>query len=58
MIFPDLPLGQLVTLRAGGSELVCAPECGARLLAFRVQGRDVKLLDRVALQQLVDATLQ
>ena len=41
MIFPDLPLGQLVTLRAGDTELVCAPECGARLLALRVDGRDV-----------------
>ncbi len=38
----DLPAaGQLVTLNEGGSELVVAPECGARLVAFRVDGRDV-----------------
>ena len=33
--------GTLVTLRDGVSELVVAPECGARLAAFRVDGRDV-----------------
>lgn len=33
--------GELLTLRDGGSELVVAPECGARLAAFRVDGRDV-----------------
>ena len=35
------PTGKLVTIRAGGTELVVAPECGARLVAFRVDGRDV-----------------
>ena len=41
MLF-DLPAtGQLVTLRDGGTELVVAPECGARIAAFRVDGRDV-----------------
>lgn len=38
----DLPaVGQLVTLRDEGSELIVAPECGARLVAFRVDGHDV-----------------
>jgi aldose 1-epimerase len=41
MPFPSLPLGELVTLCDGGSEVVVAPECGARLVAFRVDGRDV-----------------
>lgn len=41
MPFQPLPLGELVTLRDGGSELVVAPACGARLVAFRVDGRDV-----------------
>jgi aldose 1-epimerase len=36
-----IPVGELVTLRDGGSELVVAPACGARLVAFRVDGRDV-----------------
>ena len=40
MSFARLPTGPLVTLRNGGSELVVAPECGARLVAFRVDGRD------------------
>ena len=35
------PTGRLVTIREGGSELVVAPECGARLVSFRVDGRDV-----------------
>ena len=35
------PTGKLVTIRAGGTELVVAPECGARLVSFRVDGRDV-----------------
>ncbi len=34
------PTGPLVTLRNAGSELVVARECGARLVAFRVDGRD------------------
>lgn len=33
--------GTLVTLRDGQAELVVAPECGARLCAFRVGGEDV-----------------
>ena len=38
----NLPaLGQVVTLRKGGTELIVAPECGARLVALRVDGRDV-----------------
>ncbi len=38
----DLPsAGRLVTLRDGETELIVAPECGARLVAFRVGGRDV-----------------
>jgi aldose 1-epimerase len=38
----DLPAtGKLVTLRDGSSELIVAPECGARLAAFRVAGRDI-----------------
>ena len=38
----NLPaLGQVVTLRKGGAELIVAPECGARLVALRVDGRDV-----------------
>ena len=41
MPFAPLAVRQLVTLRDGGSELVVAPECGARLVAFRVDGRDV-----------------
>ena len=41
MPFPALAVGDLITLRDGGSELVVAPECGARLVAFRVEGRDV-----------------
>jgi aldose 1-epimerase len=28
-------------LKAGGTELVVAPECGARIVSFRVDGRDV-----------------
>jgi aldose 1-epimerase len=41
MRFAPLPVGELVTLRDGGTELVVAPACGARLIAFRVDGRDV-----------------
>ena len=41
MPFPALAVGDLITLRDGGSELVVAPECGARLVAFRAEGRDV-----------------
>jgi len=38
----NLPaLGRLVTLRSGSAELVVAPECGARIVSFRVDGRDV-----------------
>ncbi len=35
------PTGPLVTLRDSIGEVVVAPECGARLCAFRVRGRDV-----------------
>jgi aldose 1-epimerase len=35
------PVGQFVTLRSGGTELVVAPECGARIVSFRVGGREV-----------------
>jgi aldose 1-epimerase len=35
------PVGQLVTLKDGGTELVIAPECGARIVSFRVDERDV-----------------
>lgn len=41
MRFDLPPTGKLVTLREGSSELIVAPECGARLVAFRVGGRDV-----------------
>jgi aldose 1-epimerase len=34
-------LGDLVTLKADATELVLAPECGARIVSFRVEGRDV-----------------
>ena len=41
-MFPDLPAtGTLVTLREGAAELVVAPQCGARIAAFRVAGRDI-----------------
>lgn len=33
--------GRLVTLREGRAELLLAPECGARLVAYRVGGRDI-----------------
>ena len=33
--------GALATLRHAGTELVVAPDCGARLCAFRVDGRDI-----------------
>lgn len=35
------PTGSLVLLRDGAAEVVVAPECGARLCAYRVEGRDV-----------------
>jgi aldose 1-epimerase len=41
MRFALPPTGELATLRSGGAELVFAPECGARLVSFRVDGRDV-----------------
>jgi aldose 1-epimerase len=38
----DLPqTGELVALRDGGTEVIVAPGCGARLVAFRLGGRDV-----------------
>lgn len=38
----DLPAtGRLTTLRVGKTEVVIAPECGARIVSFRVNGRDV-----------------
>lgn len=41
-MLPNLPkTGRLVTLRDAGAELVVAPECGARLVSFRVAGRDI-----------------
>ncbi|MEO8667081.1 MAG: hypothetical protein ABI399_01080 [Bauldia sp.] len=41
-MFDHLPAtGRLVTLRDGDAELTVAPECGARVAAFRVGGRDV-----------------
>jgi aldose 1-epimerase len=41
-LFSHLPqTGPLVTLHDGDAELVVAPECGARIAAFRVAGRDV-----------------
>jgi len=41
-VFQDLPLtGPLVTLRDGDAWLVVAPACGARIVAYRVGGRDV-----------------
>ena len=33
--------GALLTLAHGRYELVLAPECGARLVAFRCDGRDL-----------------
>src|SRR5262249_10278169 len=41
MRFPALAVGDLITLRGDGSEVVVAPECGARIVSFRVDGRDV-----------------
>lgn len=35
------PLGELVTLTADTTELIVAPECGARIVSFRVHERDV-----------------
>jgi len=41
-MFDDLPAtGRLVELRNGTAELVVAPFCGARIVAFRVGGRDI-----------------
>jgi aldose 1-epimerase len=40
-VFDLPPVGELVTLRDRGAELVVAPECGARIVSFRVNGRDV-----------------
>ena len=41
-MFGNLPTtGQLVELRTAAAELVVAPECGARIVAFRVAGRDI-----------------
>src|ERR1700741_1004711 len=38
----ELPaVGELATLSDGGTELVLAPECGARIVSFRIDGRDV-----------------
>ena len=38
----ELPaVGKLATLSNSGTELVLAPECGARIVSFRVDGRDV-----------------
>jgi aldose 1-epimerase len=41
-MFTDLPsTGTLVTLSEGDATLVVAPECGARIAAYRVGGRDI-----------------
>lgn len=41
-MFAELPTtGRTVALRSGGLELLVAPECGARLVAFRTGNRDV-----------------
>ena len=41
-MFANLPrIDRLVKLRNAIAELVVAPECGARLVAFRVAGRDI-----------------
>lgn len=41
-LFSHLPAtGPLVTLGDGQAELILAPECGARIVAFRVAGRDI-----------------
>ena len=41
-MLPKLPTtGRLVTLRNSTAELVVAPDCGARIAAFRVAGRDI-----------------
>src|SRR5882724_13471122 len=41
-MFGNLPTtGQLVALRTAAAELVVAPECGARIVTFRVAGRDI-----------------
>ncbi len=41
MKFDLPPVGRLVSLRDDTTELVVAPECGARIVSFRVAGRDV-----------------
>lgn len=40
MNFDQPKTGQLVSLSSGDAELIVAPECGARIVAFRVCGRD------------------
>ncbi len=41
-MFSNLPAtGRLVNLRNASAELVVAPDCGARIVAFRVGGRDI-----------------
>ena len=51
--FPNLPAsGRLVTLKTADAELVVAPECGARIVAFRVGDRDVL---RPATQAVLDS---
>jgi len=41
-MFGNLPTtGQLVALRSDTAELVVAPSCGARIVAFRAAGRDI-----------------
>src|SRR4051794_19013135 len=39
----DIPrhAGPLVTLTSGGMSLVLAPECGARIVSFRLDERDI-----------------
>ena len=41
MLFELPAVGKLATLSDGGTELVLAPECGARIVSFRVHERDV-----------------
>lgn len=41
-MFESLPAtGRLVTLRDAAAELIVAPDCGARIVAFRAGGRDI-----------------
>lgn len=41
MLFELPAVGKLATLSDGGTELAVAPECGARIVSFRVDGRDI-----------------